>query len=196
MKHLARSLINYAVAKRNTLVKPYLKGNILDIGCGGAYLTNFVPMESYTGIDANENIIQQLREIKPGYEFHWIDIDNEEGVLKLKSLNTSFNTITLIAVLEHLRHPQFILEACSSHLLKDNGVLVITTPTPLGDKIGQMACQIVGGKNPPFPHIRLYTPEDLAEIMVLLGFKLIAYRKFLLGANQLFVYSKYSGSFT
>ena len=192
MKYLARSLIFYAVAKRNTLVKPYLEGNVLDIGCGRAYLTNFVPMGNYTGIDANENKIQKLKKIKPGYQFHCIDADSKEGVLKLKSLNISFDTITLIAVVEHLRHPRFILEACSSHLLKEKGVLVITTPTPLGDKIGQLAFQIVRRESPRFPHIRLYALPDLEALLVPLGFKLLEYKKFSLGANQLFVYSKYS----
>lgn len=193
MKGLARRLINYAAVKRNTLVKPYLKGNVLDLGCGAAHLTDFVPMRNYIGIDANENTIQRLKEIKPDYEFHQIDLDNKASVLKLKGFKTDFETITLIAVLEHLHHPQIILESCSQ-LLKDNGVLVITTPSRLGDKVGRVAFQMAGNKNPPFPHVRIYARQDLEMLLAPLGFKLREYRKFLLGANQLFICSKSSQS--
>jgi len=191
MRCLARIIINRVATKRNDAVKPYLRGNVLDIGCGKAYLTKFVPVGSYTGIDANENIVRRLKETKPSYDFHCINIDNQEGVLKLISLGSSFDTITLIAVVEHLHHPQTILGACFQ-LLKDDGELVITTPTPSGNKISQLALQIAGKRSSLFPHVRLYALQDLEALLLPLGFKLTHYEKFLLGANQLLVYSKRS----
>lgn len=191
MRYLARRLVRYAMRRRSTIVQPYLNGSVLDIGCGGAFLTNFVPLGSYVGVDANENIIRRLKETKPDYEFHYINVDTREGAFKLASLDISFDTITLLAVVEHLRHPQIVFKACSQ-LLQDNGVLVITTPTPLGDRIGRVAIGIAkGGRKSMFPHIRLYTPQDLNKLLAPLKLKPIRYSKFLFGANQLFVYSKY-----
>jgi len=190
MKYLTGRLIRYAPRRRNTIVKPYLKGSVFDIGCGAALLTNFIPHGSYVGIDANESIVQQLEETKPAYEFHCINVDTRDGAFKLASLNISFDTVALLAVVEHLHHPQIAFEACSL-LLRDNGTLVITTPTPLGNRVGRVANRIVNrGSKAIFPHVRLYTQQDLAELLAPLKFKLIHYRKFLFGANQLFIYSK------
>lgn len=190
MKYLTGRLIRYATRRRNTIVKPYLKGSVLDIGCGAALLTNFIPHGSYVGIDANESIVQRLEETKPAYEFHCINVDTTDGAFKLTGLNISFDTVTLLAVVEHLHHPQIAFEACSL-LLRDNGTLVITTPTPLGDRVGRVTNRILNRESKAmFPHVRLYTQQDLAELLAPLKFKLIHYRKFLFGANQLFIYSK------
>ena len=190
MKYLARRLIRYAMRRRNTIVKPYLKGSVLDIGCGGAFLTNFILPGSYVGVDGNQRLVQQLKEAKPAYEFYCINVDTREGAFKLASLNISFDIITLLAVVEHLNHPQIVFNACSL-LMRDNGILAITTPTPLGDSVGRLAARISSaGRKAMFPHVRLYTPQDLDGLLAPLKFKLIHYRKFLFGANQPFIYSK------
>jgi SAM-dependent methyltransferase len=189
MKYLARILIRYAMIKRNATVKPYLKGSVLDIGCGRAFLTNFIPPGRYVGVDGDQRILQQLKEAKSAYEFYCINVDTKEGILKLSSLS-SVDTVTLLAVVEHLHHPELVFEACSL-LLRNGGTLVITTPTPSGDIIGRIAFHISsGGEKAMFPHVRLYTPPDLDKLLAPLEFKMIHYRKFLIGANQLFIYSK------
>lgn len=196
IRYMAKRLVRYSRINRMNTVRPYLKGNVLDIGCGEAFLADFVPPGSYVGVDAKERVVQRLKETKPTYDIHCINVDTEEGASKLASLNISFDTITLLAVVEHLHNPQLAFRACSL-LLKEEGNLVMTIPTPLGDKIGGISGRLAsGGKKATFPHVRLYTLQDLNELLAPLKFKLIRYRKFLFGANQLFVYSKYSESST
>jgi 2-polyprenyl-3-methyl-5-hydroxy-6-metoxy-1,4-benzoquinol methylase len=196
IRYMAKRLVRYAMINRINTVRQYLKGSVLDIGCGGAFLANFIPPEGYVGVDANESWLQQVKETKPAYKFHCINVDTSEGASKLASLDGSFDTITLLAVVEHLHHPQLVFGACSL-LLKDEGLLVITTPTPLGDKIGGIAARLAKrGKKSMFPHVQLFTLQGLNELLTPLKFKPIVYRKFLFKANQLFVYSKHSGSST
>ena len=53
----------YTVEMRIRAVLPYLKGDVLDIGCGSGYLAQFVGNEHlYIGIDINEEKIRLLKQ--------------------------------------------------------------------------------------------------------------------------------------
>ena len=92
----------YGQALRNRLLLAF--GDVLDIGCGKAYLSHFVDeRHSYVGIDANEQKIQRLKHehvSRPNHKFHCVNIENENELILLTSY-TSFDTITLLAVVEH-----------------------------------------------------------------------------------------------
>lgn len=176
---------------RDAIVKPWLRGNILDVGCG-TFLDRVVTKgwieerTRYTGIDVNEQLIRELKARYPQQEFYHLDIQGE----KLPRFASSFNTVLLIAVIEHFLEPEAALANIKA-LLKDDGILVITTPTLLGDKI-QGIFSLGHVDKPPLycPHVRIYNKESLTNLLSSAGFSVIIYRKFQFGGNQLFICRK------
>jgi len=71
----------------------------------------------------------------------------------------------MIALIEHLKHPEYILEQCHT-LLKGNGNLVITTPSPSGDKVHKIAARLgLTSKKAVEEHHRIYSYKDMAELL-------------------------------
>ncbi|MFX0196610.1 MAG: class I SAM-dependent methyltransferase [Candidatus Hodarchaeota archaeon] len=193
----ALSRINrYTVERRVEVVLPWVKGDVLDIGCGLAYLAEFVGKEHlYVGIDINEERISLLRQEnmnRPDRQFWYVDVD-EDISADLPLLNSTFDTITLLAVIEHLWYPKNVL-SFSYRLLRNQGLLLITTPTRLGDKISRLVTMTtLGTRELPYPHVRIYNRASLTNLVEEGGFRVNAYRKFELGMNQLFICSRKSG---
>ena len=184
---------SYIRKKRYEPVRPWLKGNVLDIGCGPAYLARFVEENrTYVGIDGKEELIETLQKNHrdlSNRKFHCINIENENELSMLISY-TSFNTIILLAVIEHLRNPKIILSFCKK-MLADDGTLVLTTPTRGGDKIGSLLYKHLSSKKEfTFPHVKIYDKRSLNELLESYNFRVDIYSKFEYGMNQLFVCSK------
>jgi len=175
-------LTPYLHRKLIEIVKPYLKGDILDIGCGSADLVKFLNESQYCcGIDINKTLIEDLK-MKYPQNFYCINIDEEEI-----SIDIIFDTITMIAVIEHLKNPRNILQQCRS-LLKNGGYLVITTPTPFGDKIHKIGARLgLTSKEAVKEHYKIYPYEDMKNLLASCRFELQKYQKFELGMNQMFV---------
>ena len=105
-------------------IQKYIKKDavLLDIGCGNGaflqYISNFI--EQGIGLDKKENIPISNRNIQfKNYEF-----EN-----RLDFSDNSFNVVTMLAVLEHIKNPQKILNEIY-RILKPGGILIITVPTP------------------------------------------------------------------
>jgi len=168
------------------MILDYLKGNVLDIGCFNAYILSFLTdSQAYIGIDANEELIDSLRQENRRQKtyFHRRDVEREN----LPRFDIEFETILMIALIEHLRDAESILEQCYQ-LLKDNGHLVITTPTPMGDKFHRIGAKLgLTSKEAVQEHHRIYSYKDMAELLTKTGFYIHLYRKFEFGMNQTFV---------
>jgi len=119
--------------RRYQLASPYISRTVLDVGCGQATLADYVPeIETYVGIDTHAGLLQLARQLYPQHCFYQIDLDQHTFPIELAG--QQFETITMIALLEHLAHPQCaVQQAC--RLLTPNGYLVVTTPTPLGHRV-------------------------------------------------------------
>jgi len=183
----------YTIEKRVQVALPWVKGDVLDIGCGSGYLAHFVSKgQRYVGIDVSEERLHLLKRKymnHPDYEFWCIDVD-EDIASDLLSFNSAFDTITLLAVIEHLRNPESLLNYLH-RLLKDEGRLLITTPTPAGDKISRFISTTTSGtKDLPHPHVRIYSQASLTTIAEECGFPVLCYTGFEFGMNQLLVCSK------
>lgn len=176
-------LTPYLHRRRIKMVKPYLKGDILDMGCGSASITKFLnENQRYSGIELNEVLVNELKTKYPKYEFYSKNIDKDELGIQRK-----FDTITMIAVIEHLKNPRNILQQCRS-LLKNGGYLVITTPTPFGDKIHKIGARLgLTSKEAVKEHYKIYSYEDMKNLLASCRFEPQKYQKFELGMNQIFV---------
>lgn len=171
--------------RRNAIAKSYVKGDVLDIGCGSAFVARFLKKEQrYVGIERNARRVNQLKRRYPHYEFY--DRDLEKTRLNLGK--RKFDTIFMIAVIEHLLDLKSVILECKKYLRK-NGKLIITTPTSfgnnivhkLGAKIGLFCRETVND------HKFIYDFESLRQMLASLGLRIVEYRKFEFRCNQLFI---------
>ncbi len=98
-------------------VSKYLRGRVLDVGCGIGDFLNFYP--GSVGVDVNSTAVQWCR--SRGLDSHHMSVDVlpfEEG---------SFDGVVLDNVLEHLNSPENLLVDIH-RVLKPNGVLLVGVP--------------------------------------------------------------------
>ncbi len=116
-RQFKRWLDVYKIIKQVQCQRP--KAEILDVGCGSGFFMLMLG-ERVTGIDVAENIeICKRRELSRVFA---TDIEK-----RFPFENASFDVVTLLEVLEHLRKPEFTLKEIF-RVLKPEGVLVLSTP--------------------------------------------------------------------
>jgi 2-polyprenyl-3-methyl-5-hydroxy-6-metoxy-1,4-benzoquinol methylase len=163
-------------SQRLRVARPYLRGRVLDYGCSSGALAELCHPDAYLGVDINEEALEVARASHPRYEF-----DNKV------SEHERFDVIAALAVLEHVDDPQDLLMRWSG-MLNPGGRIVLTTPHPSYEWI-----LTVGARFGLFDRHSLDEHEDLldhARIRQLAGgagLEVERYRRFLFGANQLFV---------
>jgi SAM-dependent methyltransferase len=175
----------YLEKRRNAIVKPYVNGNVLDIGCGPAYAARFlVKGQEYVGIELNTEVVSQLKRKYPRYEFY--DRDLEKNRLALGK--RKFDTILMIAVIEHLADPQNVILECKKYL-KKNGRFIITTPTYFGNNIVLKLGTKIGlfSKETVKSHKIIYDFQSMKQILAPVGLRIVEYRRFEFCCNQLFI---------
>ena len=161
---------NYLRDKRFEMAREYIDCNsnkaLLDIGC-----------------DIDRIFIKSLKGMKT------IGIDLQLGQKvekKLDFLNNSFDYVTRLATIEHLEYPEEILRECS-RILKNDGLLIITTPknTPLHI----IESIFFRDKLKIYANVHMFN-KNILNKMALKYFNLKVYKSFEFDLNQLFVYEK------
>ena len=72
-------LSDYLTKKRIQAVKPYIKGNVLDLGCGFTKIPPLLaPEQKYVGVDRNLSILDYLRLSYPDHDFHQYDLESDD----------------------------------------------------------------------------------------------------------------------
>ncbi|MDO8141246.1 MAG: class I SAM-dependent methyltransferase [Candidatus Brocadiales bacterium] len=96
---------------------PYIKGQLLDVGCGEKPYSNIfsVHIDSYVGID----LVQSL------HGKHAVDIYASAHHLPFKK--DTFDTVLCLEVLEHVERPLEVLKEIYA-VLKKGGVLILSVP--------------------------------------------------------------------
>lgn len=187
----------YLRNKRTSLISPYLKGDILDIGCGPArnleVLEKYgIPFSSYTGIELDSHLVKELKSKFSSYDFYSVDLDTQ-----VLPVSKKFDVIILLAVIEHIFNLKFLFSQLSE-LLKPTGIIVLTTPTPFGnDVVHRFGASIglfdrEGGQD---DHIVIFNQKRLQILGNEVGLTLKEYKSFQFGCNQLAVYQRNDGSF-
>jgi 2-polyprenyl-3-methyl-5-hydroxy-6-metoxy-1,4-benzoquinol methylase len=156
-------------------VQPYLQGRVLDFGCGSGELTRFCSPDQYYGVDADVDILAVASQKFPSYQFGRDFLD--QG---------AFDTIVLLAVIEHLTGPVSWL-AQFKGILNPFGQLLLTTPHPRVDGIHTLGAKLgLFSAHANEEHEELFDKQKMAALAEVAGLKLLAYKPFLFGANQLF----------
>lgn len=181
------------------MVSKLTRGAILDIGCGRAEIIHYLQKEestNYVGIDSNKELISDLKKRYSPVAFYPIDVDEER--LPPFVTGSKFDTILLLAVIEHLRKPERMLKEALS-ILREGGRLIITTATPTGERIHNVLA-IIGftSKKAVEEHYRAaqpsYSHRDLLDLSLPLGYDVEIFQKFEFGFNQLLVLRKGAGT--
>ena len=163
-------------SRRLRMARPFLHGRVLDYGCSSGALADLCQPGAYLGVDTSDEALAVARATHPRFEF-----DNKV------SEHERFDVIAGLAVLEHLDDPREQLRRWSG-MLNPGGRIVLTTPHPSFEWI-----LTFGAKLRLFDRHSLDEHEDLLnlarvkELAGEAGLEVERYRRFLLGANQLFV---------
>lgn len=188
---LGKLVIPWVVRDRNRKVAKYLKPgkSLLDIGCGRGYLLRISPCKQNVGIDE----LRCYKYIKNGGG-KIVERSAWEGLVVEGNLpfeDSSFDYATIIALIEHLHYPDEILRECH-RILRQNGLLIMTTPFRIVEKIllfMDKGSYLLSYKKVKDAHVGYYNLESMNKLTKNL-FRLVEYKKFHWGVNQLFVYRK------
>ena len=163
----------------------YIKGDVLDIGCGHGKLRRMFggQMTSYTGVDNDEASIEGSRRAHPGDRFLLHNID--EAPLPF---DAEFDTVIMTAVIEHIFNLG-ILGQGIARSLRPGGKAVITTPTPFGNDIVHRLGAMIGLFNPVAvdDHIVIFNKKRFEIFAGEFGLNLAEHSWFQLGCNQIAV---------
>lgn len=176
-------LTPFLMQQRRKAILPYVHGDILDLGCGLAQVSQAVQAgQRYIGIENREEFVTWLRRRYPQHTFLQRDLEQETI-----DLEHHFDTVIMGAIIEHLKRPGFLLRQIPG-CLKPGGRLVITTPTPLGDKIHRLGARLgLFSMDAVEEHQKIYDRGTLAGLLAQYDFSATHYQHFLLGGNQLLV---------
>ena len=114
-KHSTHSLIKRLIGANNT---------VLDVGCNEGYLGSISdPSNVFYGLEYSADSIQVA--LKNGYrQVLQVDLNKIENLV----LDTKFEVIVFADVLEHLLHPELVLEYFILHHLQAGGRIIVSLP--------------------------------------------------------------------
>jgi len=124
-------LSRYLARQRYSKIAPHLKGDVLDLGCSKAQIFEEYgsQMSSYSGIERSIQLVESLKTKYPNKLFVQRDLDSENLDIQKK-----FDCVLMVAVIEHLFNQKFVMDEIKQ-VLKPGGIVLITTPTPIGNDL-------------------------------------------------------------
>jgi 2-polyprenyl-3-methyl-5-hydroxy-6-metoxy-1,4-benzoquinol methylase len=141
--------------RRFKKVLPYLKGSVLDFGGNDGELKKYVQGD-YTLVNYDHSPME----------------------------NKYFDTIVALAVVEHIPVDD-VYSIFKKFKLKQNGVLFLTTPTPMSKPVLEfLAFLHILDKQNIEEHKHYWTRKEIEALAQSAGFKVKYYKKFQLGFNQ------------
>ncbi|MHB2022607.1 MAG: class I SAM-dependent methyltransferase [Mycobacteriales bacterium] len=155
---------------------PHLRGRVLDYACGVGILSQACRPELYLGYDIDPRKIEIAREDRPAYTFSATPPHGE-----------SFDTVAALAFIEHVSDPAATLAELAGYL-RPGGTLVLTTPHPDLEWVHTGGARLhLFSPEAHDDHEELIDRNRMARLLAGTGLVLTDYRRFLLGANQLFL---------
>ncbi len=156
-------------------VKGFIKGKFLDIGCErGDLAAHFHGF----GLDRNPK----------GPKGRAVQFTIKDSHLPYRS--DSFDTVTMIALIEHMDNIDFNLREIH-RILNSKGQLIITTPSPKAKKMIKLLSFFPFILDPSgIDHKSYFSKEDLSRLFGDNGFEIVCYKTFQFGMNQIMVARK------
>lgn len=160
--------------QRVKAVLPHISGRLLDLGCGSNNLVRLY--ENGVGVDVHP---------WPGADV----VVHDSAALSWES--QSFDTITIIAALNHMPNRKAVLEECR-RVLRPDGRVIVTMLTPRTSQIWHWlrapwdADQLERGMKPG--EVYGFTPAEVVRLFASCGFTLSSQSRFMLGFNRVYVF--------
>lgn len=169
-------------ACRLRAARPFIDGGrVLDMGCGTGALAAVVSPQQYLGVDMDTETVHLARRRHPEHTFLTLDEFHDGRPLP------SFDVIVALAVIEHVPDPGPWLARLAA-CLNPGGQFVLTTPHPAWRRVHDLGAAVgLFSREAAEEHHALLDEPILSELAADAGLDLIHSRRFLLGANQLFV---------
>ncbi len=174
----------FLAQKRYSNISKFISKNdiVLDLGCGSGELKKHLKSKTqYYGLDSEKQwngSPDHLFKVQVG------------GNLPKAIEKKKFNVVTALALIEHLKKPVTLFDDASKVLGK-GGRFMLTTPHPLGRKAHDLGASIgVFSNHARDEHETFLDRKGLENLANQAGFKLVAYKRFLFGMNQVAVFEK------
>ncbi len=176
------SLSMWLQRRRLEIGVPYLRGRVLDFGSHRGVLTQYCRPDDYLGVEIDAESIAAAREAHPDYRF----------VTELPE-GEKFDTVAAFALIEHIDDPGTLL-AQWAEVLAPGGQIVLTTPHPKFEWIHTVGAKVgLFSNHAHDDHEDLIDRKQMSQLGAPSGLVVEAYRRFLFGANQLFVLGRGQG---
>jgi SAM-dependent methyltransferase len=166
----------YLRAQRLKAARPFLRGKVLDVGCGSGVLASLVAAADYFGVDRDEAIVAAARRAFPGHRFD----------ASLPAHGMAFDTVVSLAVIEHVADPAAFLRELKGYLSPTAEARIIcTTPHPSVDWVHAAGARLgLFSWSAHEEHQALLDEGALRLAGRNAGLEMAVYRRFLFGANQ------------
>ncbi|MBI5151222.1 MAG: class I SAM-dependent methyltransferase [Candidatus Pacebacteria bacterium] len=159
-------------------ILPYLKKDsvLVDIGCDQPQV--FIDrikddMKACIGIDC----------VVSRYSYGNVRILCQDLQKKIDFPSQSADIVTMMAVLEHMKHPKDIVRECF-RILKKGGMLLITVPSPSSKPLLDLFAKVgLVRKEMIEQHENYFTEERLRKVMKNVGFQKVNVQMFEFGFN-------------
>jgi len=141
--------------------KAYLKGKILEVGCGtGNFSTYLMKYGNLTAVDINQAYVKQAEKKVENGEVGIGDIEKDQYFFS----NKKFDTLVCLNVLEHIKNDERVLRNIHK-LLKVGGHLILLVPShPF---LYNLIDKSIG-------HYRRYEKNDLKKMITEVGFEIVS----------------------
>jgi 2-polyprenyl-3-methyl-5-hydroxy-6-metoxy-1,4-benzoquinol methylase len=175
----------YIKRQRLEMALPWIRGDVLELGCGlGDTLHKLEgKFNSYTGVDYRADLIAEMSRRHSAHRFLTRNLDDER-----LDTGQQYDTILMLALLEHLYNIKHVMSEVKNSLRQDGNV-VITTPTPLGNDIVHRAGASVGlfSRLAAEDHVTIYNRRRFEIMARDIGFSIANYKTFQFACNQLVI---------
>lgn len=153
---------NYNLWQAETF-RPFLKGRVLEIGCGSGSLTELIAgsVDELITVDTKREAVDYTRQRMAGrnVDIRQMNVFSEASRRELGD----FDSILFCNVLEHIDDDLEALKYCRSYLEKRNGTLVLLVP----------AHQFIYGTlDEEVGHRRRYSKSDIRRLASQSGFRI------------------------
>jgi len=169
--------------KKADFVAGFLKGKVLDVGCGGGFDANFFAKKGFQveGCDISKAAIDSAKKKFPNMNFFLHNFEQAP-------LNKSFDCMVCIDVIEHLFYYKEFLANINASLNK-GGLLIVSTPNVFGLKSWlRMILKdgtVFGLGTADDSHIRFFSCKTMALALKKAGFKVRQVKTFSQGNLRL-----------
>lgn len=166
--------------RRLAAASRHFSGSVLDFGCGNGAASPHCDREAYYGYDRDPESIEVARSLRPGYSFS----------TSLPEDGRTFDTISMLALIEHIADPTALLAEVTGYLAP-GGKMVLTTPHPMFRTVHELGARIgLFSHDAADEHETLIDRPLMEKLIAPTGLVITDYRRFLGGANQLFILSR------